>query len=266
MTIKLIAIDIDDTLLNDELIITPRVKLAVQKATDKGVYVVLCTGRTRKGAMRFYEELSLDTPMITSGGAEIYDANGNLMHSRPVDPALVKKLLDYAYNHGVHAQVYINGELVYREKNAYSDRYEISYGHPGIVMRDIMQQETIVTPKVLFVTDQDSIDTIQQETKRLFPGLTIVRSKPDYLEFASAEVSKGEALAFLADHYHLQRHEIIAVGDSQIDIPMIRYAGLGIAVANAAPDVKKAADLICPSNKEDGIAYVIEKYILEASA
>lgn len=265
MTVKLIAIDIDDTLLNDALLITPRVKRAVQNAVDKGVYVVLCTGRIRKGAVRFYEELSLDTPMIVSGGAEIFDAQGHLMYSHPVDPALVKKLLQYAYDRGIHAQVYINGELVYRESNAYSRHYESLLGHPGIEMPDIMSLETIITPKVLYVMEPDMVEETQRETKKFFPGLTIASSKPDYLEFASADVSKGEALAFLADHYKLERQSIIAVGDSQIDISMIRFAGIGIAMANAARDVKESADVICPSNEDDGIAYVIEKYILEAA-
>ncbi len=90
-----------------------------------------------------------------------------------------------------------------------------------------------------------------------------MRSKPIYLEFASASVSKGKALAFTANYYCIAREQIIAVGDSQIDIPMIKYAGLGVAVANASSDVKKASDLVCASNDEGGVADVINEFILE---
>jgi Cof subfamily protein (haloacid dehalogenase superfamily) len=264
MSYKLIAIDVDDTLLNCETTIPERVKQAVSKAVAKGVRVVLCTGRTKKGMQRYYDELALDTLMITAGGAEVYDAGGHVLFSRGVDPALVKQVLAYGDSVGVHSQVYIGGELVYREKNRYADYYESSYGFPGVVIPDLMEQPEIITPKVLFVIDEDKIAAIKQEAEALFPMLTIKQSKPVYLEFAHPSVDKGEALAFTARHYGLDREDVIAVGDTDIDIPMLKYAGLGVAMANATPDVQAVADAVCPSNDEGGVADVIEKYILEA--
>lgn len=264
MYYKLLALDIDDTILDDELNIPPRVKAAITKAVRKGVYVVLCTGRTRKGALRFYEELGLDTLIAVCGGAEIYDATGSLLYSQPVDPAVVKELLEYAYSNNLHAQVYIDGELIFRERNAHSQLYEQLYGFSGIEVPGLMQVDPIITPKVLFVAGEDNISKIQEDAKKLFPQLTIVRSKPEYLEFVSPAVSKGSALEFIASYYRVKRENIIAVGDSQIDIPMIKYAGLGIAVANAFSDVQKAADYICASNNSGGVADVIEEYLLEA--
>jgi len=164
----------------------------------------------------------------------------------------------------VHSQVYIGGELVYRKKNRYSDYYESSYGHPGIVMPELLELPEIITPKVLFVIDEDRIATIKKEAEALFPMLTIKQSKPVYLEFAHPSVDKGEALAFTTRYYGLDRDDVIAVGDTDIDIPMLKYAGLGVAVANAVPAVREAADTVCPSNDEGGVADVIEKYILEA--
>lgn len=263
MYYKLLALDIDDTILNDEQKITPRVKSAVQKALSLGVYVVLCTGRTKKGALRFYNELELDTLFAVSGGAQIYNAAGALLFQEYIDTSIVKELLSFAYGKNIHAQVYIDGELVFKERNAHAEKYERLYGFPGIEVPDIMRMQNINTPKVLFVVEEDKIAAVQEKTGKLFPRLKIVRSKPEYLEFVSPNVNKGSALEFIASYYDIKRERIIAIGDSQIDVPMIKYAGLGVAVKNAAPDVKKAADYICASNTDEGAADVIEKYILE---
>jgi Cof subfamily protein (haloacid dehalogenase superfamily) len=265
MSYKLIAIDLDDTLLNSATVIPERASRAVRAAAARGALVVLCTGRTKKGMQRYYDELGLDTLMITAGGAEVYDASGRVLFSRGVDPSLVKQVLEYGDRLGVHSQVYIGGELVYREKNRYSDYYESSYGHPGIVMPDLLEQPEIITPKVLFVIDEDRIAAIKQEAEALFPMLTIKQSKPVYLEFAHPSVDKGEALAFTADYYGVRREDVIAIGDTDIDIPMLKYAGLSVAVANATPAVLDAADIVCPSHDEGGVADVIEKYVLEAA-
>lgn len=261
---KLIAIDIDDTLLNNDIQITSKVQDAIQKAIAKGTKVVLCTGRTLRGAERFYDQLGLDTLFITAGGAEIYDPNKNRLFEVEVDPALTKQILEYAYSKGIHAQVYIDGDLVYRERNEYSQLYEGPYGYPGTVIEDLLDIERIVTPKVLFVVDENKAEAIQQDAETKFPTLSIKRSKPIYIEFTPRSISKATALEFVADYYSIDLKDTIAVGDAQIDAPMILAAGLGVAVENAPDSLKSIADVICPSNEDDGVAYVIEKYILEA--
>ncbi len=263
MAYKLIAIDVDDTLLTDKLTIPERVSKAIRKAIDKGVYVVLCTGRTIKGTQRFYDELKLDTLCITAGGAEVYDAAGNILFSRGVDPALVKQILEYAEQQNIHAQVYIGGELVFSKRTSYGELYESSYGHPGIVEPNLLKLPQIITPKVLFVMDEDRVAGVKKDAEQRFPTLTIKQSKPIYIEFAHPSVNKGEALAFVASHYGIDSRDVIAVGDTDIDVPMLEYAGLGVAMANAMPHVQAAADVICPSNEEGGVADVIEQYILE---
>lgn len=264
MAYKLIAIDLDDTLLDDNLTIPERVKDAVKKAVDLGIYVVLCTGRIPKSTRKYYDALGLDTLMISTGGAEIYDADNKAVYSRTVDPALVKRLMHYADSNGLHFQVYIDGDLVFRERNKYALAYEQICGLTGIVKPDLMEMETVVTPKVLFISDFERMDDIQTRAEKEFPMLNIKRSKPTYVEFSTPGVSKGDALKFVAEYYGVNRQEIIAVGDAEIDIPMLEYAGLGVAMANATLITKQAADAICPSNNEGGVADVIQKYILEA--
>ena len=265
MAYKLIAIDMDDTLLTDDLVIPAHVKQAIRMAAAQGVRVVLCTGRTIKSTKRYYDELGLDTLCITAGGAEVYDADGHAVFTRDVDPPLVKQVLEFAYEKDLHAQVYINGELVYRDKNRFAEEYEIPYGFPGILEPDLLSRPEIITPKVLLIMDADKLPAVKEEAEKRFKTLTIKRSKPIYLEFAHPSVDKGEALAFVANYYGIDSRDVIAVGDADIDIPMLKYAGLGVAMANASPAVQQAADVVCSSNQQGGIADVIKEYILEAS-
>ena len=264
MTYRLIAIDLDDTLLDDSGKIPQRAKIAIRRALEAGVYVVACTGRTKTGAQRFYDALGLNTYFITSGGAEVFGPDGNAVFSHPVDPLRVKELLKYAYDNGVHAQVYVDGDLIYREKNDHAATYEISYGFPGIVMPDILEREDLITPKVLFVVKKDKMDKFQKRIEEKFQMLAVRRSKPMYLELTHPGISKGEALAFVANTYGVDRKDVIAVGDAEIDKSMLEYAGLGVAVANADDNLKKIADIVCASNNDSGIADVIEQYLLEA--
>lgn len=261
MAYRLAAVDLDDTLLTSDRTIHKRAKESLNKAVLAGVKVVLCTGRTKKGAKRFYDELGLDTLLITTGGAQIFDGD-NAVFARYLQPELAKRLLIYAYDNGLYANVYMNGELVFRERNSFTDLYEKHYGHRGVVIPDLLERD-IITPKVLFYMETGKMDAIQESVKKEFPMLSAVRSHPNYLEFADPEVNKGAALKFVAAHYGIAREEIIAFGDTEIDIPMLKFAGLGVAVENGYSGAKQAADLVCASNNEGGIADIIEKYILE---
>jgi Cof subfamily protein (haloacid dehalogenase superfamily) len=264
MAYRLIGIDLDETLLDDTGHIPPRAAKAITQAAQQGAYVVICTARTKTGAQRFYDSLGLRTYFITSGGAEVFDPDGQVVFSRPVDPPLVKELLMFAYANDVHAQVYVDGDLIYREKNEHAVSYEMMYGFPGIEMPDILELDDLITPKVLFVVGKDRIASFQRQVEETFPTLAVRQSKPMYLEVTHSGISKGLALAYVAKAYGIDRQEVIAVGDTEVDISMLEFAGLGVAVANADKELKKIADIVCASNNDGGVADVITQYILEA--
>ncbi len=263
MAYKLIAIDLDDTLLTHDGSINDRASAAIEKAVTKGIIVVLCTGRTQKGAQRFYDDLGLDSLLITTGGAEIFDGAGNALYTKNLDPHIAKRLLEFAYSRGIHANVYVNGDIVFRERNSFTDAYEQRAGYTGIVVPDLLERE-LITPKVLYFASEDILRGVREDVEKEFPQLTIVRSYSTFLEFQDAGVNKGSALEYVADQYGVKRNETIAIGDTEIDIPMLKYAGLGVAVENGDAGAKQAADIVCASNDEGGVADVIYKYILEA--
>lgn len=263
MAYKMIALDLDGTILTREKNIPQKVKDTVSKASEKGVKVVISTGRTRKGAIRFYEELGLDTLLIASGGAEVFDSSGNAVFTSYPDPSLVKELLLFSRELGVHSQVYMNDELIFMERNKYADMYEKRYGYPALVIPNLIEKR-VITPKVLFIADADKAPEIRKAVDKKFPMLATMRSDPMYIEILNPGVNKGAGLKTVAEYYGIDRSDIIAVGDSEIDLSMLEFAGLSVAVANAEPLVIEIADAVFPSNEDAGVADLIEKYILEA--
>ncbi len=266
MGYKMIALDLDDTLLDSRSEIPERVSAAVKKASAAGIRVVLSTGRILKGMRRFYDRLGLDTLMITTGGAEIYDSGGRTIFSRPVEPQDTKQILKLAQERGFYAQVYVNGDVLYREHNQYSENYQRVNGFSGIITPGLYELENIVSSKVILLSDAQRVLDFQPVAIKLFPQLAIRRSQPEYLEFYHADVSKGAAMKFVAAHYGIDLSDVVAIGDSQIDIPMIQAAGLGVAVENAGDEIKKAANMICASNDDGGVADVIEKILREGGS
>lgn len=116
---------------------------------------------------------------------------------------------------------------------------------------------------MLAISDPDKIDYVEETVHTLFAGKVFApRSMPRFLEIVNAKVNKGEALRFVAEHFGIKREEVMAIGDSNNDIAMLEYAGIGIAMGNAKPRVLEVADAITATNAKDGVAEAIKKYIL----
>lgn len=263
MSYKIVAIDLDDTIIDSGHQISARAQKKVKEAIDKGIAIVISTGRTYMGAKKYIDLLQLNSPSITCGGAMIMDGNGKPLFQSLLKHETVKALLHFAKDNDVHAQVYFGNDYFFFEDNDSARDYAVSYGFPGIANPGLLEETDLSTPKVLFIAPEEKLITLQNELAAVYTDLNIVRSKPTYLEFTNPEASKGRALAFITEYLGCSREEVIAIGDGEIDISMIEYAGLGIAVENALPSVKAAADMITHSNDEDGVAYVLEKFVLE---
>lgn len=263
MAYKLIAVDIDDTLLNNEGKLSKRTIETVARAEKAGLKVVLSTGRAYVGIKRLYEELNLTGPMICCGGAHVYSPEGEMIYSLPLDPKDTRNVIDFAHEAGQYYQVYLHGTFCYEKRTRFSDYYANFYGVDGMEIPQLATMDPILTPKVLFIDDPENILKVQPIASERFPHMKLVRSKAIFLEFNNPDATKGNALRFIAEHYGYDQSEIIAAGDSQIDCSMIEYAGLGVAVGNALDEVKEVADYIADTNDNDGIAKVIEEFMLE---
>jgi len=264
MAIKLVAVDIDDTLITDELIIPERVKEAVAKARAQGVKVVLATGRMLSSTIPFARELGLKEPVICYNGALIQSVDDEqpLIH-HPIPLDLAREIVALGQKEGLHVNAYLDEKMYVDEINEYTEFYSSftkAVAHP---VGDLLVFMDRPPTKLLYVCEPEIAEKWRVTLKEQYNGqLEVFRSKPQYVEFTALGVSKGAALGELAELYGLQQSEVMAIGDSFNDIPMLEYAGIGVAVANAPEIVRSKADYVTLSNEEGGVAEAINRFVL----
>ncbi|OUS71896.1 hydrolase [Paenibacillus sp. MY03] len=262
---KLIAIDVDDTLLTDELTVTDGTRRAMEAAIEAGVTVTLATGRMFASAQQIARQIELNVPIITYQGALVKTLlDGQVLYERnvPTDAALA--LHEYCVKHGLHLQLYVDDELYGTEDNDRIKAYSRLSNIPYRIEPDFDKLITKPLNKMLIIDDPARLDAIALELAPLIGDrVHITKSKAHYLEFMHKEGTKGHALRFMAEHLGCSMEQTIAMGDAWNDREMIQAAGLGVAMANAIDALKEIADYVTLSNNEEGVRHVIEKFILE---
>ncbi len=273
MPYRLLALDLDGTTVDNGQMPTPRVCRAVAAATAAGVHVIVATGRPYVSARRYGEALGLCTPLICFQGALIKECGGTartlFAEAVPCEP--FAEIVALAQARGLELNIYTE-EMIYHGPTAHSPEfYDLWFGLAAQPVDDLAEAFAHLCRagrpvlKGLFISEEAASDQLTAELQARVTGrLTVMRSHPLFVEVTSPNVSKGQALAFLAAWYGIPRAETIAVGDSGNDLSMIEWAGMGVAMANATPEVLAAADWIAPPVTEDGVAAVIERFILDA--
>ncbi|MFP7233309.1 Cof-type HAD-IIB family hydrolase [Bacillus subtilis] len=240
--IKLIAIDMDGTLLNDEQLISDENRKAIREAEDKGVYVVISTGRTLMTCRELAESLKLSSFLITANGSEIWDSNFNLVE---------RKLL-----HTDHIQ------MMWDLQNKHNTNFWASTVNKvwrGEFPENITDHEWL---KFGFDIEDDDIRNEVLEELRKNKELEITNSSPTNIEVNALGINKAAALAKVSEKLGFTMENVMAMGDSLNDIAMIKEAGLGVAMGNAQDVVKETADWITDTNIEDGVAKAIRHWVL----
>ncbi|MFD0588565.1 Cof-type HAD-IIB family hydrolase [Paenibacillus sp. GCM10027627] len=261
---KLIAIDVDDTLLNDELAVTEGTKQALEAAISQGVTVTLATGRMFASAQKIARGINLNVPIITYQGALVKTLlEGEVLYERSVPTDAAKVLHQYCEKNGLHLQLYVNDELYGTEDNERIQAYSKQSNIPYQIEPDFSKLIELPMNKMLIIDEPDKLDEVAIELRSLIGDhVHITKSKAHYLEVMHKEGTKGHALQFLAGHIGCTLEQTIAIGDAWNDREMIQAAGLGVAMGNAVPSLKELADYVTLSNNEDGVRHVIEKFVL----
>jgi Cof subfamily protein (haloacid dehalogenase superfamily) len=262
--IKLIAMDMDDTVLNSRSEISGRTKQVIKAAVEKGIAVTFATGRMYSSCRPFALELSMDVPLITYNGALIQRAlSDEVLFHQPVPLTAAQQITRWAEEKGHHLQAYVNDRVYVCERNEKA----LWYGrHAGVEIYDVgslvafLQQEPT---KMLIMAEPHTIDPIMGELQNLCGNAVhMARSKAAFLEIVHPTVSKGIALKYLAEQLGISRAEVMAVGDGYNDLEMLEYAGVSVAMGNAHQHVKDQADYVTESNENDGVARAIERLAL----
>lgn len=239
---RLLALDMDGTLLNDEQIITPTTVEWLQKAVDAGVHVCLSTGRAFTSAFPYAEQLGLGTPMITVNGSEVWRAPHEIYRRSLMDPMLVKQMYELAKEDDIWFWAY-STEKVHKQDNWDGD---------------VTGREWL---KFGYHTEDDELRHKLLLRLQDMGGLEITNSSPHNLEINPLGVNKATGIKEVCKLLGLEMSQVIAVGDSLNDLAAIQQAGLGVAMGNAQETVKEEADAVVASNNNDGIAEVVQKYI-----
>jgi len=239
---RLLALDMDGTLLNDEQIITPTTVKWLQKAVDAGIHVCLSTGRAFTSAFPYAEQLGLETPMITVNGSEVWRAPHEIYRRSLMDPMLVKQMYELAKEDDIWFWAY-STEKVHKQDN----------WDGNVTGREWL--------KFGYHTEDDELRHNLLLRLQDMGGLEITNSSLHNLEINPLGVNKAAGILEVCKLLGLDMSQVIAVGDSLNDLAAIQQAGLGVAMGNAQETVKEEADAVVASNNNDGIAEVIQKYI-----
>lgn len=262
---KLIAIDLDDTLLTDGLTVTEGTKRAMAAAINQGVTVTIATGRMFASAQKIAEQIELNVPIITYQGALVKTLlDGQVLYERNVPADVAKELHAFVEENHLHLQLYVDDKLYGTEDNERIQKYSALTNIPYFIEPDFKKLIELPLSKMLIIDEPARLDEIAEQ---LFPligdRIHMTKSKAHYLEFMHKEGTKGHALQFMASHLGYEMAETIAIGDAWNDREMIEAAGLGVAMGNAIESLKELADYVTLSNNDEGVRHVIEKFILK---
>ncbi len=267
---KLIALDMDGTLLTSDKRISERTKQAIRAARDKGVKVVLASGRPFEGIQSKLDELSItgDNEFVVSfNGSMVKELGSNkVIHQATITGLQTKRVAHLAKELGLYCHAF-SAELglITPENNEYT-RIESDINQiPTTEMNfdSISDDDKII--KVMIVGEPEKLTAQIANIPQAFKDeFTIVQSAPFFLEFLSLESNKGIGIQSIAEYLGITASEVICMGDAENDHHMLEYAGLGIAMSNAMEETKALADYITDSNNDDGVAKAIEKFVLEA--
>ncbi|MEI5909078.1 Cof-type HAD-IIB family hydrolase [Bacillus spongiae] len=265
---KMIVLDLDDTLLQDDQTISIRTKAALMEAQNQGVKVVLASGRPTEGMRAVAKELKLEkygSYILSFNGSKIIDCQTNEeLYSATLSPEMVHQLYDLSVREDAGILTYVDDCIITDSPNPYAVIESDLTGLPVKTVTNFKEyvQESVV--KALMLNEPDKlVSTEKTLQKELADELSVMRSKPFFLEFTALGVTKGASLNFLIQRLGILREEVIAIGDSYNDLSMIEFAGLGVAMGNAPGDIKAKADFVTDSNQQDGVAKVVEEYILK---
>lgn len=263
-SIELIALDIDQTLTHQKDVISPRNLAAIRAAQKKGVFVTIATGRGFLSSKKIWSQLEIEGPTIQYGGAMlVHSPDGEPISVAALSPDLVRDALALAHDYGIHVQIF-DGDTVIAEKDCpfftfYHERTNLPYR----IDPALREKRYDNVPKVLAYAEPEQALKLQQEFQAALAGRADVTiSQPGFIEINGCGVSKAAALEKLAGIMRVPQESVAAIGDSTLDLSMIRWAGCGVCVANGTKNVLDEADIIVPSCQEDGIAYFIENYVL----
>jgi len=265
---ELAVFDLDGTVLRRDLRITGRTVAAMDGLRWRGVRLVVATGRRFEGAREHAERLGFATmdPLICYGGSMVRRMNGETLLHRTLQRSLGVEVLEWAAERELHARVFVDGRIISSPETTATLRHMRRFEEPGVSvvgspadwLRDGGEEPT----KLVLVDHPDDVERWLVEAREAFAGrLFVTRSLPHYVEIGGLEGTKASALEFLCGIWGIDPARVIAFGDADNDVDMLRFVGRGVAVGGMSDEVREAADAVAPPVHEDGVASYLERLL-----
>lgn len=261
--VRLLAVDLDGTLLRSDRTPHPRSAQALVRASSAGLQVVLASGRNGPAIRAYSDQIGIRCPIVAANGAHVIDEDDFEVAHHSLGEPYWSPVADFAEKSGTHFHAYARDRLLFFADTRWSEIYLQRVRHLVPEYLDREQLRGIEVTKVMLVDEPNVLDQHQKELAARLRGTPVglVRSEAEYLEFLSAKANKGEGLREIARRKGIERHEIAAIGDYSNDVPMLEYAGVSAAVSNASDDCKAVADRIVESNEEGGVASFVDSIL-----
>ena len=264
---KILALDLDGTLTNSKKEITPHTIDVLIQAQQKGLRIVLASGRPIQGITPLAVQLHLKEYggyiMAFNGGLIIDCATGETIYQKLLDTSVYKHLYEVGNTKGFKILSYKDNCIACEDIENEYVRYAARLNKMKLKkLNNFLEEINLPEPKCLIVGKEEKLAILEKELAEYYKGkMSIYRSEPFFLEVLPLGIEKARQLAFLLNHLGMKKEELMVCGDGYNDLGMIEYAGLAIAMSNAQVVVKEAADYITLSNEEDGVAAAVKKFI-----
>ncbi len=267
--IKLVAIDLDGTLLNSRHELSDRNRSALESAQQRGIAVVFATGKTRHAAASLIKALGINSPGIYMQGLITYNADGSVRTRIVMERESVSRVISLGKEFGFSALAYSDNRAFALRVDEFTTKLT-EFGEPQAETiadwRELLDSFDI--NKVVLYGEEDRVATMRQALEaRLDGAVHVTRANVDgMIEVLPANASKGQAVKTLLEELGIDPSNVLALGDGENDIEMLQAVGIGAAMGNATQKLKDIADVIVPSNEEDGVAFALEEFALAGKA
>jgi len=258
---QLAAIDLDGTLLGSDHAISPGNAAAVRRAASRGAKIVLASGRQWETIDAFAAELDLppDSPIIAYNGAMIRTHGGETWFHQPLPADAAQAIVHFCIAHGFHLNLYIHDTLYVQNDTHWGRLYQQRTGTVPHVT-DLMRFDGLLPTKLLLIDTLETTNRLLVHFQAEFGrSLYITKTEDEFLEFMDPDINKGAALTEIARHLGVTAAQCVAFGDSYNDLSMVEWAGMGVAMENARPELKAVAQRIAPPADADGVAVVLDQ-------
>lgn len=263
MQYKLVVLDMDGTLLDNNHQVSDKNKEAINKLKSRGINVALASGRPFESIFPYAKELEIDTPIIATNGSFVKCPVTKKVYSSTVLPTnFAKEIIEYGMENEYSISLYLNEEVHTFHERMVKVHYDLEKLHAKLI--DTIDEEKDIYKIIYSHTAEKIEDAFEILHGKYNKDMYITRSDDIYLDIMHSNVSKGLAIEQLISMLKISQSEVVVMGNSYNDIAMFHVANLSIAMGNSPQEVKEAANFVSTSNDDDGVAYAIEKYIFGA--